>query len=131
MREINTDGTLKGYEFSKGYDPRDDDTPAYTHQEGDMIDFSCSPDWVGYFANQGMTTDYPPSFYLDKNGPLTTSTENEEESRKLQPTEVTRLFTGRYTELPAIGKMSARIGRLEEDIKKLKGRRGDDYTIIL
>ncbi|KKN73829.1 hypothetical protein LCGC14_0396310 [marine sediment metagenome] len=64
---INLDGTLKGYEFPKGYHPLEDDTPMYARLQGeDLIDFPISPDWVRHFANQGITTDYPKEFYLDK-----------------------------------------------------------------
>ncbi len=56
---INPDGTLKGYEFSKGYDP--DAPPVYV--EGDLIDFPCSPAFVRHFANLGLTKDFPPEYY--------------------------------------------------------------------
>ena len=75
MRKINQDGTLKGYEFQDGYDPN---APAHfvpIPQGEDLIDFPCSPNWVSHFANQGLTRDYPRSFYLDK--------------KSLQPNEVT------------------------------------------
>ena len=36
-RKINPDGTLEGYEFTEGYDPRDE-VPVYP--EGDLIDLT-------------------------------------------------------------------------------------------
>lgn len=63
MREINSDGTLKGCEFFKGYNP--DAPPVYV--EGDLIDYPCSPDWASYYASRGLTKDFPPEFYHQKN----------------------------------------------------------------
>ena len=75
MRKLNPDGTLKGFEFSKGYDP--EASPVFTSipKDEDLIDFPCSPDFVRHFAYQGLTKDYPSEFYLDK--------------KSLQPNEVT------------------------------------------
>ena len=64
MRKLNPDGTLKGYEFSEGYDP--EAPPSYIPEGEDLIDFPCSPLFVRHFAYQGLTKDYPSSFYLDK-----------------------------------------------------------------
>ena len=73
MRKTNPDGTLKGYEFSEGYDPNA--PPSHIPEGEDLIDFPCSPLFVRHFAYQGLTRDYPSSFYIDK--------------KSLQPNEVT------------------------------------------
>ena len=98
MKKINEDGTLKGYEFSKGYDP--EAPPVFIPKGEDLIDFPCSPTWVRHYANQGLTTDYPPEFYLDK------------KTEPIGEVSVTH-YTGRYTELPALGRLERRLKELE------------------
>ena len=119
MRKTNSDGTLKGYEFSEGYDP--EAPPSYIHiPEGeDLIDFPISPDFVRHFAYQGLTRDYTSSFYLDK--------------KSLQPNEYnnnlyynnrgdTTNFTGRYVELPLLGKTERRLKEIETKLNKHLGK---------
>lgn len=36
---------------------------------GDLIDFPCSPEWVGFYAERGLTRDYPPEFYERRPSP--------------------------------------------------------------
>lgn len=38
--------------------------PKCFREQPDAIDFPSSPDWVRHYAGQGLTTDYPPQFYL-------------------------------------------------------------------
>ena len=113
MRELNPDGTLKGYEFSEGYDP--ESPPTWTPVREDSIDFCCSPIFVRHYAEQGLTKDYPSDFYLQK---------KTEQPREYEIT----YYTGRYTELPAIGRFEQRLKEMEE---KLKGRGGDRYNEYL
>ncbi len=34
--------------------------------EWDLIDFPCSEDWISYYAQKGMTPDFPPSYYIGR-----------------------------------------------------------------
>lgn len=50
-----------------------EDTPAYLlpncqraiSHGADLIDFPCSPLWVGHYASLGLTKDFPPEFYQE------------------------------------------------------------------
>ena len=106
---MNPDGTLKGYEFPKGYHPLEDDTPEFVrHQGEDLIDFPVSSDWVSLFAHQGITTDYPSDFYLNKKSRYPTVVTNNDSIENITE----RLYN--------------RLAEIDQEVNKLKERLGGE-----